>query len=183
MEMVRQWDIELLIAIRQMYQHDFIDTLMIFVTKLGDAGFIWLLIGAYMYVFFLKRNVPTWENKGFFVLLSLCINAVLCNGILKPLFKRQRPYDVLGYDVLIEKLADFSFPSGHTSASFAAAMALFLCNKTMGKVAFLLASCIGYTRLYLGMHYPTDVFMGIFLGLFSTHTAMNLVSRQKRKLR
>jgi len=88
----------------------------------------------------------------------------MCNVLLKPMVARVRPYDLLGYEVLVAHLSDFSFPSGHTSASFAAAMAIYTMNKKWGLAAFAFAVIMGFSRLYLGVHFPTDVLVGAFLG-------------------
>ena len=108
---------------------------------------------------------------------ALGVNAVLCNGILKPLVARTRPYDLLGYDILVHRLSDFSFPSGHTSASFAGATALFYMNKKWGTVAYVFAILMGFSRLYLGVHFPSDVLAGAFLGWLAAKIAIYSFNR------
>lgn len=80
--------------------------------------------------------------------------------------RRIRPYDLReGIEIIISRPTDFSFPSGHASASFAAAAALFAYDKKWGAGALVLAALIAFSRLYLYVHYPSDVFAGTLLGI------------------
>ncbi len=101
---------------------------------------------------------------------ALLLGLVCCNLILKPLCARIRPYDLMELkgtviNLIINKPHDFSFPSGHTAASFEAATVIFLHNKKLGIPALILASLIAFSRLYLYVHYPTDVIFGLILGV------------------
>ena len=101
--------------------------------------------------------------------------AYLCNVILKPLAARPRPFEVnMGVRLLIEAPKDFSFPSGHTGASFAAAAALFFVGSRGWIPAAVLAALIGFSRLYLYVHYPTDVLAGALLGIAAGWAACRL---------
>jgi undecaprenyl-diphosphatase len=102
---------------------------------------------------------------------ALVIGLLLCNVTMKPLFARIRPYDYqlehfgVTIKLLIEAQHDFSFPSGHTIASFEAATVLLIHNKKAGIPAMILACLIAFSRLYLYVHYPTDVITSIILGI------------------
>ena len=143
----------------------FLDAVMPMVTVLGDAGIFWMLIAAALLLFKKTRRVGL--GMGFAMLMGL----LLCNLTLKPLCQRPRPYDyqldVFGklIPLLIDRQHDFSFPSGHTIASFEAAGVIWLNNKKWGIAALVLASLIAFSRLYLYVHYPTDVFVSVVLGL------------------
>lgn len=115
---------------------------------------------------------------------ALILDAILCNGILKNAFARVRPCDVNpAVDLLISRPEDYSFPSGHTAASFAAVSALFFAGeKKLWKPALLLAVLIAFSRLYLYVHYPTDVLGGIAVGVICGYAGMRLV-KQLFKLR
>ena len=141
-----------------------LDAAMPVITALGDAGIFWMAVAAVLLLF--KRTRRVGLGMGF----AMVIGLLLCNVTLKPLCQRPRPYDYQ-YDVfqkviplIIERQHDFSFPSGHTIASFEAAGVIFLNNKKWGIAALVLASLIAFSRLYLYVHYPTDVLASIVLG-------------------
>ena len=101
------------------------------------------------------------------LMAALLVDLVICNGILKPLVHRIRPFDVrTGIELLVKRPTDFSFPSGHTAASFASVMALYLAGEKKIWISSLgLAVLIAFSRLYLYVHYPTDVLGGVVAGL------------------
>ena len=113
--------------------------------------------------------LPKTRKTGIIVAAALLMDLVLCNLILKNLVARVRPYDVnTAIAILIKKPLDFSFPSGHTAASFAAMTALFLAKmKKAWIAALILAVLIAFSRLYFYVHYPTDVLGGIVVGILS----------------
>ena len=99
------------------------------------------------------------------MLVSMACGVIIGNGILKNLVRRSRPCWIdTTIPLLIANPTDFSFPSGHTLASFEAAVMIFLHNKKFGIPALLLAMLIGFSRLYLFVHFPTDVLGGAILG-------------------
>ena len=136
------------------------DQLMCIVTKTGNAGAIWILLTIVLLC------VPKTRRSGLCVAAALILDAVLCNGILKPLIGRIRPFDVnTAVQLLIQRPADFSFPSGHTAAAFATVAALFFSReKKLWKITLVMAILIAFSRLYLYVHYPTDVLGGIVVG-------------------
>ena len=142
-----------------------LDWLMPKITLLGDAGIFWIICALILMV------IPKTRKAGFSMGLALLMGLVLCNLTLKPLVGRIRPYDYQWehysrtIELLIEEEHDFSFPSGHTIASFEAAFALLLGNKKLGIPAMILAVLIAFSRLYLYVHYPTDVIASVILGI------------------
>lgn len=153
------WEFAVLDFIRETFSCKAMDIIMHAITFLGEAGWLWILLGLVLAI------IPKTRRIGFTVLGALILSLIFCNITIKPLVERVRPYDIKeGIELIISKPTDFSFPSGHTSASFAAAIALFACNKKWGSAAIALASIIAFTRLYLYVHFPTDVLGGMVLG-------------------
>ena len=141
----------------------FLDKIMVFITRLGDAGIIWIVLSIVLLL------IPKTRKSGAVMVAALVVDVLLCNIVLKNLVARTRPYDVnTGVHLLVEKLHDYSFPSGHTAASFASVTTLYLAGeKKLWKFALVLACLIAISRLYLYVHYPTDVLGGILFGVIS----------------
>ena len=157
------FDLPILEWIRGHLQSSLMDTVMPIITMFGDAGIFWMVIAAVLLLF------PKTRKAGFGMAIAMAIGLVVCNLTLKPLVARIRPYDLqaeLGVTIklLTESMHDFSFPSGHTIASFEAATVLLKNSKKMGIPAMILAILIAFSRLYLYVHYPTDVICSIILG-------------------
>ena len=141
-----------------------LDAIMYAITSLGNAGAIWIIM-ALVFVTVLRKN---YGKAGWSMAIGLILSLIMCNLVMKNAFARVRPFDV---DPTFENLFgifdgidDWSFPSGHTSASFAAAAALFMWKKKEGIAAIVLATVIAFTRLYLTVHYPSDVLVSVVLG-------------------
>ena len=154
-----------------------LDAVMPVITVLGDAGIFWMVIAAALLLFKKTRRV------GLGMGIAMLMGLLLCNLTLNPLCQRPRPYDYQ-FDVfnkliplLIEQQHDFSFPSGHTIASFEAAGVIALNNKKWGIPALILASLIAFSRLYLYVHYPTDVLVSVLLGLALAFVGNQLAHR------
>ena len=152
----------------------FLDKIMVFITRLGDAGIIWIVLSIVLLL------IPKTRKSGAVMVAALVVDVLLCNIVLKNLVARTRPYDVnTGVHLLVAKLHDYSFPSGHTAASFASVTALYLAGekklwkfsfageKRAWKAALVLACLIAFSRMYLYVHYPTDVLGGILFGVIS----------------
>jgi undecaprenyl-diphosphatase len=156
-----------------------LDSIMTFITHLGDTpGIIWFVIGICLLI-------PKKTRKlGVLVFAGLAFSSLITNVILKNLLDRPRPYEdviapiweAIGYKyewpgILAEKSTSFSFPSGHTTSSVGAAFALLLgCRKkylAVGIPAFILSLLVGFSRIYVHVHYPTDVIAGAIVGLIS----------------
>ena len=143
----------------------FLDAVMPVITLLGDAGIFWIAIAVVLLFF------PKTRKVGLGMGAALIIGLLVCNVTLKPLIARIRPYDYqlqhfgVTIKLLIEAQHDFSFPSGHTIASFEAATVLLIHSKKAGIPAMILACLIAFSRLYLYVHYPTDVIASVILGI------------------
>lgn len=160
---LNNFDIGVLYLIQDSLRSPILTSFLEFMTDLGNNGYVWIALAV------LLMTIRKCRKAGLTTMLALVINVILANGILKHLVQRPRPFDTYGgLQVLIHRPADWSFPSGHASASFAAAFVLYhYLPKKFSIVMFVLAALISFSRLYLGVHYPTDVFAGVFVGYFS----------------
>lgn len=167
-------DGNILLWIQENLRADWLSPVLLAVTKLGNAGFIWIVISLLLLCF--KRT----RRAGAAGILSLLFSLLINNGILKNLVARTRPYEVVeGLKLLGERAVDFSFPSGHTGASLAASIAICTTLKS-GRAKWLLlalAVLIAFTRLYIGIHYPTDVLCGAITGVLCGILAARIVRR------
>lgn len=139
---------------------EFLDWLLPKITLLANAGIFWILLTIFLLCF---RRCRTWGVEMAFALLA-CL--LLGNLLLKPWIARVRPYDVnTTVQLLLKPPTDYSFPSGHTYSSFAAATVLMFHKKSWGLAALALAALIAFSRIYLYIHYPTDVLAGLIMGV------------------
>lgn len=179
------WDADLLIFLQENVRNDFLDIVMKLITHTGDKGILMIAIIAALLI------IPKTRSIGIMTAMSLAIEAILNNVILKNLVARTRPYEAIeGLVNIIEKQKDFSFPSGHTGSTFAVSgvilvIALFgmpiiakegnlirekssLAVRIIAVVFIIYSVLLGFSRLYVGVHYPTDVLAGLALGLITS---------------
>ncbi len=172
MDAILNFDAAALLYIQENLRCAFLNPIMTFVTRLGDAGFIWILLG--IILLFPKKT----RRGGFDMIMCLAVTFVLTDVILKDLVGRIRPYEVIeGLNILVAPETSFSFPSGHTSSSFTCATALSLSFGKKGAWSFLPAALIALSRLYVGVHYPTDILGGIVVGVLAALGTYYLLKR------
>ena len=156
------WEFSLMNGIQEHLRCGFMDAFMPFITKFGDGGIFWIAITLLM---FIPRKTRKYAHVAAIGLL-LC---VICgNVILKPLIARVRPFDIntaMKSMLLVKAPTDYSFPSGHTQASFAVACSICYWNRKFGVPALALAMLVAFSRIYLYVHYPTDVLAGMAFGI------------------
>lgn len=168
------FDMAILDLIQSNIRTGFMDAIMPFITQLGDAGLIWIILS-------IGLIIPKKTRKiGFVMIIALILNGIICNIILKPMLARIRPFDVnTTIKLLINKPRDFSFPSGHTSASFTAASVLFFRKSKLFVPSLVLAFLISFSRLYLYVHYPSDVLAGLVLGILCGYIGHRAVASKE----
>lgn len=156
----------------QSIQNEFLDMLMVFITTLGNAGAVFIVLG--LGLLFTKK----YRKAGFSVIVALLI-MLICNDLfLKEFFARPRPFNLFElnpekyafwgaeyvYPELVGKPSSFSFPSGHTASAFAAAIALLWHDRKLGVPVTVFAALMGFSRIYVEVHYCTDVIAGVISG-------------------
>lgn len=186
-EEITHTDMAILHGIHDSLASPVMDSAMSFVTTLGDIGFIWFVIAATAIC--LKKH----RLYGIAIIVAIILAFMVGDMGLKHLFERPRPFlaDPSLATELIELPTSFSFPSGHTSSSFAAATVLCLtpfAHRWFKPAAVLGAVAIAFSRLYLCVHYPSDVCAGAILGIACGFAAVAITKaffswREKRSAR
>lgn len=154
----------------------FFDNIVLFITKLGDAGIFWIALALFMLCF------KNYRKAGAGMAVSLLFSLLFTNIVLKNLVARVRPFNA---DPTLDNLVhedSWSFPSGHTSASFAAALSLICYHKKEGIAAVVLATLIGLSRIYICVHYPTDVLGGVVVGALSAFLSVLVIKFVSEKM-
>lgn len=172
MEAILGLDLAILDFIRNNITNPVLDVFMKIVTGSGEFGIIW--IAAIILCLAFRKT----RKAGVAMAVAMVIGLIICNATLKPLVARPRPFTFReGLELLIAAPTDFSFPSGHTVSSFAAATGLFIYHRRLGIVALVWALLMAFSRLYMYVHYPTDVIAGMLLGILCAVMAALLVNR------
>lgn len=159
------FDFPILDWIQANLQSPLMDKLMPIITMFGDGGVFWIAVAVILLF------LPKTRKWGWSMLVALMLGLIVCNITLKPLIARVRPYDLHAelfgdtITLLVKTPHDWSFPSGHTIACFEACTALMIRSRKAGIPAAILAILVSFSRLYLYVHYPTDVIFSVFAGI------------------
>ena len=166
---IQSIDTKILLFIQEHFRMESLNEFWKGITHLGDGGIFWIVLTVLMIVFglLLQKRIPTFltiRKAGVASALSMMIGALVAEIV--PLIGRQ---------------VDYSFPSGHTCASFACALVLYrILPKPYGVPAVILATLIAFSRMYVGVHYPTDILGGFLVALVSSSLAYCLVEGRKK---
>ncbi len=183
MDSIQKLDSNILVYIQEHIRNTSLSKFFIPVTHLGDWGLITIL------VIILLLMTPKHRRTGYMCILGLVLDALIINLLIKPAVGRMRPYDVIkNFKAIVPLFSDKSFPSGHTAAAFVVAVIIF---KTMpvryGIFALIIATLIGISRLYVGVHYPTDVLcaaiIGSLIGILTVKLYRSIDTHLKKKRR
>jgi undecaprenyl-diphosphatase len=162
-------DDRVLLYIDSNIKNRFFNFLMPPISYMGNNGAIWIIASVPLLMNAQRRKT------GVELILALAIASVIGNFVIKPLIGRLRPFESdLDFSIIIKIPLDFSFPSGHTAAAFAAAIVMGKIGFGYGAVWFGFAVMMAFSRMYLLVHYPSDILAGLFLGLISGKLAMLL---------
>lgn len=158
----------------QTWRTPILDSFMSAITRLGDGGVFWIALAVVLLV------IPKTRKYGIVMAVALILDLLICNICLKNLVARSRPYDVnTAIELIARKPRDYSFPSGHTAAAFTATLALYFARcKKWWILSLVLAVLIAISRLYLYMHFPTDVLGGIFIGVLCGYLANKIIKSE-----
>ena len=159
-EWITGTDWSILYGIQDNIRCAFLDFIMPIITLLGDAGIVWIITALVM--MFTKK----FRRTGVVMAIGLTLGLLIGNLLLKNLIARERPCWLDETVLMLVKVPkDFSFPSGHTLASVISATVLVFSDRRFAFAAIPLAVLIAFSRLYLFVHFPSDVFCGALLGL------------------
>ena len=151
--------------------HPAADQLMLWATRMGNGGLAWIAVSLIM-------MGMGWRLEGLMTLLALSLTAFLINLVIKPMFTRKRPYEILkSVRTMIAPPFGSSFPSGHAASSFAAASMLWFFNMPFRHLALVLALLIAVSRVYLMVHFPSDVLVGVVSGIVISYLTYLLALR------
>lgn len=160
MDIIDTFDYDILLQIAKNWRGGTYDQVWKVLSLLGNYGALWIALACLLLLFRQTRRA------GAAMLLSLLCGFFVGNILIKPLVMRPRPF-VTHTDLvpLLDPGDEWSFPSGHTLSSFAAAAALYFYHPKSGLLAYLMAIMIAFSRLYASVHYPTDVLAGVLIGI------------------
>ena len=166
MEQLQNLDIKLL---KYIYLHRYIDAdnFLIWITEHTTYLTVSLIIFIFSYGI-IKKNINL-QKKALLISIAIITSAIIVN-LLKLIFKRERAYDIYNFLHVKIDAGGYSFPSGHTTEVFALAIAVsyLFPSKIVRYIVYFWAFLIAYTRIALGVHYPGDVLVGIFIGTITS---------------
>lgn len=168
-------DGRILLFIQEFLRFEWLNPVVLFITSLGNAGVVWIALAA---MFLVQKK---YQKTGLSMVISLLIGFLVTNLLLKNWVCRPRPYNVIPELHALVTAGDWSFPSGHSTCSMAGAVPMF-CGlpRKIGVPALILAVLICLSRLYVGVHYPTDVLCGALVGVLAGICAL-WITREKKK--
>ena len=178
LEAIQNLDQSVLLWIQETVRLDWLSPLVELYTTLGNGGILWIALSLALLCWKPTRKV------GAVSLLALAIGFLCTNVVVKPLIQRPRPYTVVeGLIPLLTSGDPNSFPSGHTCAAFAAGLAWAgACSARWARIAAVVSAvCMGLSRLYVGVHYPSDVLAGAVIGSLAALCALVLLRRWERR--
>lgn len=154
------------------------DFLMPWISWLGNGGLIWIIAAVVLLA------IPKYRRGGVALSVGLLACLIIGNLTLKPLIARTRPFDMIeGFELLIAAPTDFSFPSGHTLSSAVGAAALAMTDKRFGYGAIPLACLIAFSRMYLYVHYPSDILGAVVIAAIISTALYFIFFKKKSSLR
>lgn len=174
--MLTQIDINIMECIRQNMTSPLTDKVMTAVTHMGDHGILWIGICIIL------MAVPKTRKSGFALAIAMIAGLVICNLLMKNIIARPRPFVAYDFPIIINPPMGYSFPSGHSSNSFIAATVIALRHRKVAIPAYIIATLIAFSRVYLCVHYPSDVIVGAVIGMGIGFVTVRLFDKYNGKL-
>jgi undecaprenyl-diphosphatase len=175
LEWIHSVDVSVLNTIQTYLHHPVLDPIFSVVTHLGDGGILWILLGI------LLICSKKYRKAGIAMLIALGIGAIFANLIVKPIVARPRPFvEFSELELIIPAPSGYSFPSGHSLASFTGAVILSWTNRKWIFPSFLMAALIAFSRMYLCVHYFSDVLTGSILGVIFGLAAIFILKKWEK---
>lgn len=177
MNTILEWDAAVLLWIQDNMRTELMTIIMKSITRLGDNGCLWIALAIVLLVMGKTRRI------GITSAVALIITFLTVNLGIKNIVARVRPYEVIdGLTNLVEKQHDFSFPSGHAAHAFAVGVVIFIMMpKKIGVPVLIISILMAYSRLYIGVHYPTDVIAGAIIGTVIAFFSIFIVNKISEK--
>ena len=171
-EAIQSFDFSILGWIQEHLRCTFLDIVAPPISSIANAGVLWLVIAFGCH--FMQRT----RKCGMTMFLAMAMGFIIGDLILKTLIARERPCVVAPPELMLVPVPhSTSFPSGHSTAAFASSVSIFHHNRKLGIAAIILAVFIAFTRLYLYVHFPTDVLAGTALGITSAIVVTTLTDK------
>lgn len=176
LQMMAELDGRILLFIQEFLRFEWLNPIVLFLTSLGNAGVIWIVLAV---LFLIQKK---YQKTGIAMTIALLLGLLVTNILLKNWVCRPRPYVAIPQLNALVTAADWSFPSGHSTSSMAAALVIFCRTpRKIGIPAIILGVSICLSRLYVGVHYPSDVVCGALIGVLAALCALQITKDRKEK--
>jgi len=178
LDLICSLDAKIILWIQENLRNPILSSIFITITKTGDAGFLFIVLGSLLLCFSRTRKT------GAVFLLALVLNFILNTLILKNIFARPRPFQSLEMlSTLVPSPPGFSFPSGHTSSAFSCMVTLFFTGKKFAPYALIYSILMGFSRVYVGVHYPSDVIIGALVGVVCAYLSVFVSNAYEKRFK
>lgn len=175
MNLINNFDAQAMLWVQENLRMPVLSDILVPLTRLGNAGLLFIAAAVILLCF------KTTRTSGILMLISMAACFIFNDIIIKRLIARPRPFiTVPGLVTLVSPPASYSFPSGHTASAFAAVVTLFFTRRKFLGIGLVVAFFMGISRIYAGVHYPSDVIVGALVG---TLTACAVGMLYKKRLR
>ena len=157
---IKEYDQQIAFSMLRFYKHHILNNIMMFISSCGDFGMSWLVI------ILITNMIDQTRNMSIKMLIALIAATIVGQVTIKSLVRRKRPcHSYPEVQLLIATPSDLSFPSGHTTASFACSTVMMLYNPILGSIGYVYSLLTAISRIYLFVHYLSDVIFGTILGI------------------